>query len=153
MFIYLAEDCSADNPLATLRFDEKEEEARQIVFGVQGLHTVYDKSALILIDDARTEFRKKYVSDYHKDMSAYDKKIDQMSDLLNDTEPTIVKNVRISNDNVTFSSNIDIINGVLKDIVGLITTKTVIIDSYVNGSSGKAIRGGRSPLEKGLLST
>jgi hypothetical protein len=154
LFIYLAEDCSEDNPLSTMRFDEKEEEARRLVYGNKYLDSVYTPAELRMIDAAREEVNNLYVTDYHKDVRAYDKKIDQMSDLLNDTKPTIVKNTRTSNENVTFSSNIDIINNILKDIVGLVTTKTMIIDSYVNGSSGKSIRGmSKSPLESGLLST
>ena len=97
-------------------------------------------------------YKKEIVQDMQKDVAAYDKKLDQFSEMLDKTHPTIERN-KNSYDHISYSTNIDIINSVLRDVVSLIQAKASLIAMMVQGTVPKNLRGGLSPLIKGKIKT
>ncbi len=124
-----------------------------LVFGTTDLTEIFSDKEIFLLEEARVEYRNEYVNDYHYDMKSYDKKIDQLNDLLLTEGPKIVKNTKLSSGYVSYSSNIHLINNILKDVVELVITKTSLIEAYINGSSFRISRGSNdfSPIETGKI--
>lgn len=149
LYVFFACDLSKENPLRDLPFDIKVEDAELRVFGSKGI----PEDWLQDIHKAMKDYESKVVTDEEKDIYTYDKKMDQFNTLLKDTKPKIKKNVNINTDNVSFSTNIDIINGTLKDIINIIQAKASLVALYTTGSIPKYLRGGLSPLTQGKLKT
>jgi len=141
LYIFLSEDYTENNRLSTLVLAEKHEEARKLVFGSKKLSDVFSNDEMTAIERGKNYYQDHEVSDYSKDMAAYDKKLDEVNDLIKRSKPIILKNIKESYGAVSYTSNLSIINGLLKDVVSIIITKTKLIEAYINGSSSKLTRG------------
>lgn len=91
------------------------------------------------------------VAEEQKDINIYNKKMDEFNILLKDTIPKIERNTNENTGVVSFTTNIDIINGTLKDIINIIQAKASLVALYTTGSIPKHLRGGLSPLTKGKI--
>ena len=77
-------------------------------------------------------------------LKLFDDKIDQIKNVIKDTEPQIVENTNPTTGAVTFSSNIDIITKSMEKIDGLLISKARLEAKIRNESEGKgSIRGGK----------
>jgi hypothetical protein len=56
-------------------------------------------------------------------------------------------------ENISYSTNMEIINSVLGDIVSLIQAKSSMVALHTTGIVPKHLRGGLSPLAKGKVET
>lgn len=91
------------------------------------------------------------VAEEQKDINIYNKKMDEFNILLKKTVPKIERNENDNTGVVSFTTNIDIINGTLKDIINIIQAKASLVALYTTGSIPKHLRGGLSPLTKGKI--
>jgi hypothetical protein len=83
----------------------------------------------------------------------YNKKMDELGELLRETHPKIQKNENVNSGVISFTTNIDIINAILKDITNIIQAKASLLALYTTGRIPKHLRGGLSPLAEGKLKT
>ena len=112
-----------------------------------------DEKLRDLINKCIDIYIKTINTDEQKDIATYSKKMDQFRVMLHGMKPTIEKNVHEVTDMVSYSTNMDIINSVLKDIVSLIQAKSSMIALHTTGVIPKHLRGGLSPLTKGKINT
>ena len=148
LYVFFAKDLSDDNPLVDIPFDEKEDEARLRAFG----SSTYGipESVQPLVDKALVAYDR-LVTEHQREMYTYEKKMDQFGFLLKKTTPRIEKNVHAQSGFVSFTTNIDIINAILKDITNIIQAKASLMSLHIQGSLPKHLRGKLSPLTKGKL--
>lgn len=153
LYVYLLCDLSHNNPIRDVTYLHRQEEAKLIAFD----SNVYDIERELgtewnkLTIDAIRCYNKNIVTEDEKDIYAYDKKMDQFRFMLLETTPRIERND--TGDSISYTTNIDIINNVLEDIVSLIQTKASIVSMIVQGSVPKHLRGGISPLTSGKINT
>ena len=153
LYVFLLCDLSYSNPLRDVVYLHRQEEAKLIAFD----SPTYDIEKELGADwnkltvDAIRCYNKNIVTEDEKDIYAYDKKMDEFRFMLLETTPRIEKNEGI--DSISYTTNIDIINNVLEDIVSLIQTKASIVSMIVQGTVPKHLRGGLSPLTAGKINT
>lgn len=154
IYVLLSCDLSADNPILEIPYSRRDEEARLISFGKFdfNIEKEFGPEWEQLALEGKRVYKLEYVTDEQKDISAYDKKLDQFLEMLETTHPTIERNEN-SYGAISYSTNIDIINGVLRDIVSLIQAKASLISMMVQGTIPKHLRGGLSPLSRGQVKT
>jgi len=152
IYVFLSCDLSADNPILEIPYSRKEEEARLIAFGSEDYDIEKELGPAMnqMVMEAKRVYKTEIVTDEQKDILAYDKKLDQFSEMLEITHPTIERNEN-SYGFISYSTNIEIINGVLRDIVSLIQAKASLIAMMVQGTVPKNLRGGLSPNTKGKI--
>lgn len=153
LYVFLVCDISYDNPIRDVPYTDKSAEARLVAFDDSD-YSIYDNLGKEWNDmtiEAIKCYEKDIVQDEDKDIYAYDKKMDQFREMLMETTPRIEKN--FGPDSISYSTNIDIINNVLEDIVTLIQTKASMVSMIVQGTVPKHLRGGLSPLTKGDINT
>lgn len=151
LYVFLSCDLSWDNPILEIPFTDKEFEAKLLAFG-DGKYDIEQKlgpKTRVMVEEACAVYRKEIVLDEQKDIAAYDRKMDQFLEMLKNTVPTIEKNTSGESGVVSYSTNIEIINGVLQDIVVMIQSKSSLIAMMVQGTVPKNLRGGLSPLTLG----
>jgi len=154
LYVYLLCDMSMSNPIKDVAYTDRQKEALSVVFDSETyaiekeLGSDWNKLTIAAINC----YNKNIVLEEEKDIYAYDKKMDQFRAMLLDTVPRIEKNVN-KNEIVSFSTNIEIINSVLEDIVALIQTKSSLVSMIVQGTIPKHLRGGLSPLTTGKINT
>lgn len=151
LYVFLSCDLSWDNPILEIPFTNKDFEAKLLAFG-DGTYDIEKKlgpKTRIMVEEACAVYRKEIVLDEQKDIAAYDRKMDQFLEMLKNTTPTIEKNTSGESGVVSYSTNIEIINGVLQDIVVMIQSKSSLIAMMVQGTVPKNLRGGLSPLTLG----
>jgi len=159
IFIYLLCDLSSENPLVDRPFDSKKADALTVAFGSYQDGINFDALAdgtpalKELVNAAITNYVQYENADEQKDINTYNTKMDQFRNMLHDMEPVIIKNDNERTGMITFSTNIDIINSVLSDIVSLIQAKASMIALYTTGIIPKHLRGGLSQLSKGSIKT
>ena len=144
LYIFLAYDRSDENPLRDLPLEERLREAKEIT--KIDLNT-YDSSKLNL---AIHKFKGKAHKMQH-DIDAYDNKLFEFIDLLNDTEPEIIKNVHEVSGKISFSTNIDIITTALENSLNIIMDKMVLTDMKRSGKFVQQLRGRLSPQKQKKL--
>jgi hypothetical protein len=156
IFIFLLCDLSNDNPLVDRPYNTRREEALDVAFGA-GLEDF--KKLLETVDGIRDlvnkciEFYIKEVNtDEQKDIATYSKKMDQFRVMLHGMKPLIERNVHDQTEFVSYSTNMEIINSVLRDIVSLIQTKSSMVALHTTGVIPKHLRGGLSPLDQNKIS-
>lgn len=154
IYVFLTSDLSASNPILEIPYSHMDEEARLIAFGDRkfDIEKEFGSKWAQLAQEAVFVYKKEYVSDVQKDIRAYDRKLDQFREMLIKTHPTIEKNTN-SYGAVSYATNIEIINSVLKDIVSLIQSKASLISMMVQGTIPKHLRGGLSPNTRGKIKT
>lgn len=157
IFIFLLCDLSNDNPLVDRPWNTRREEALSVAFG-DGLTkfvALKDSNEQVrdLINKCIDVYLKNVNTDEQKDIATYSKKMDQFRVMLHDMKPVIAKNVNEFNEKITYSTNMDIINSVLGDIVSLIQAKASMIALHTTGMIPKHLRGGLSPLAQGGIAT
>lgn len=154
LYVFLYRDETSDNPLKDLPFYDREKEAMLRAFGNYNYNIEkelgVDWNKLVM--KASDEYP---ITDSQKDIYTYNKKMDQLDLLLKRTTPKIMRNERLSEGGsyVSFSTNIDIINSILKDITNIIQAKASLVAMHMLGSIPKHLRGGLSPLTKGKIKT
>ncbi len=154
LYVYLLCDMSMGNPIKDVAYTDRQKEALSVVFNSETydikkeLGEDWNKLTIAAINC----YNKNIVLEEEKDIYAYDKKMDQFRAMLLETIPRIEKNIN-KNEAISFSTNIEIINSVLEDIVSLIQTKSSIVSMIVQGTIPKHLRGGLSPLTTGKLNT
>ena len=157
LFIFLLCDLSNDNPLVDRPYNTKRDDALQIAFGetLEEFTKLKDADPNIrdLINKSIDIYIKEVNTDEQKDIATYNKKMDQFRIMLHGMTPKIEKNTHELNGTVSYSTNIEIINSVLGDIVSLIQAKASMIALHTNGTLPKHLRGGLSPLSRGKMDT
>ena len=86
-----------------------------------------------------------------KEIDLYDKKIYQFIDLLRSTEPEIIKNIHEITGKVSFTTNIDIINSVLENVIDIVSNKLKLKEMKKTGrytSTLRPTKSGSSAVEK-----
>jgi len=153
LYVFLVCDISYDNPIRDVPYVDKQREAAMVAFNDEdySIYNTLGKEWHELTIEAIKCYDKEIVQDEDKDVYAYDKKMDQFREMLMETTPRIEKN--FGPDTISYSTNIDIINNVLEDIVTLIQTKASMVSMIVQGTVPKHLRGGLSPLTKGDINT
>lgn len=151
IYIFLCKDETPNNPLKDLPFDERENDARYRVFGDYhySFTSELGKEWATLISQGINAYE---LNEEEKDIFTYNKKIDELNTLLKGEPPKIYKNRNVNTDNITFSTNIGIINSILKDIINIIQAKASLVAMYTRGSAPRHLRGGLSPLAKQKIS-
>lgn len=144
LYVFFLCDLSEENPLKDVAYNHKEHEARLCAYG----DTAYVSPDQELIDAAVKTYP---ISEQQKDIFTYNKKMDQFGVMLANTEPKILRNVNENTDVITFSTNVSIINGILKDVTKIIQAKASLVSMYIDGSVPNHLRGGLSPLTKGKI--
>ena len=155
IFIFLICDLSNDNPLVDRPYNTKREEALQVAFGddLDKFNKIKDSNDLVRdnVNRCIDIYLKEVNTDAQKDIATYSKKMDQFRVMLNAMKPRIERNVSERTEAISYSTNMEIINSVLRDIVSLIQAKASMVALYTTGSIPKHLRGGLSPLAKGNL--
>ena len=142
LYVYFFCVLSKDNPLRDIPYFKKDAEARLRAYG---------NKHQPLSPKVETAVAAYHTTEEEKDIYTYDKKMDQFNVLLKDTLPKIERNENDNTGVVSFTTNIDIINGTLKDIINIIQAKASLVALYTTGSMPKHLRGGLSPLTKGKI--
>ena len=157
IFIFLLCDLSNDNPLVDRPWNTRREEALSVAFGddLTEFITLKDSNEKIrdLINRSIEIYIKNVNTDEQKDIATYSKKMDQFRVMLHEMKPVIAKNINEWNEKITYSTNMEIINSVLGDIVSLIQAKASMIALHTTGMIPKHLRGGLSPLAQGGIIT
>lgn len=157
IFIFLLCDLSNDNPLVDRPWNTRREEALSVAFGsdLNKFTTLKDSNEKIrdIVNKCIDVYLKNVNTDEQKDIATYSKKMDQFRVMLHDMKPVIAKNMNEMNEKITYSTNMDIINSVLSDIVSLIQAKASMIALHTTGQIPKHLRGGLSPLAKSKITT
>ena len=155
IFIFLFCDLSNDNPLVDRPYNTKREEALSIAFGERLDEFSKTKDTNEDLRDKINKcidiYLKEVNTDEQKDIATFSKKMDQFRVMLQGMKPRIEKNTHETTGIVSFSTNMDIINSVLKDIVNLIQAKASMIALHTTGVIPKHLRGGLSALAEGKL--
>lgn len=156
VFIFLQCDLSNDNPLVDRPYNKRKEDALEVAFGGDleefvKLKDAQDGKLRDAINQAIGIYVKYINTDEQKDIATYSKKMDQFRVMLEGMKPTIEKNTHEATGMVSYSTNIEIINSVLRDVVALIQAKASMIALHTTGSIPKHLRGGLSPLTKGKI--
>ena len=155
IFIFLLCDLSNDNPLVDRPYNTRREESLDVAFGstLESFKTRLEKSNILrdLINKSIDFYLKEVNTDEQKDIATYSKKMDQFRIMLQGMRPIIEKNTHETTGVISYSTNMDIINSVLRDTVALIQAKASMIALHTTGQIPKHLRGGLSPLDKGKV--
>jgi hypothetical protein len=157
IFIFLLCDLSNDNPLVDRPYNTRREEALDVAFQQDLQRFTAIKDANVVLRDNINKcidiYLKNVNTDEQKDIATYSKKMDQFRVMLQGMRPVIEKNVHEITENISYSTNMEIINSVLGDIVSLIQAKSSMVALHTTGIVPKHLRGGLSPLAKGKVET
>lgn len=157
LFIFLLCDLSNDNPLVDRPYNTRREEALEVAFGKDLQLFLALKDTNVAIRDTVNKcidiYIKEINTDEQKDIATYSKKMDQFRVMLHGMKPIIEKNIHETTGMVSYSTNMDIINSVLSDIVSLIQAKASMIALHTTGIIPKHLRGGLSQLTTGAIRT
>lgn len=157
IFIFLLCDLSNDNPLVDRPFNTRREEALEVAFGLDLPRFIALKDSNVIIRDNINKCIDIYIkdinSDEQKDIATYSKKMDQFRVMLQGMKPVIEKNTHEVTAMISYSTNMEIINSVLRDIVSLIQAKASMVALHTTGIIPKHLRGGLSPLATGKVIT
>ena len=153
LYVFLVCDISNENPIRDVPYTSKVEEAKDVIFNDPdyNIQKELGDEWNSLVAAAMKCYETYLITDEEKDIYAYDKKMDQFREMLLETSPKIEKNFGTTG--VSYSTNIEIINNVLEDIVTLIQTKASLVSMMVQGMVPKHLRGGLSPLSTGQINT
>lgn len=156
IFIFLLCDLSNDNPLVDRPYNTRREEALEVAFGAElnRFMALKDNNEIIrdTINKCIELYIKKVNTDEQKDIATYSKKMDQFRVMLNGMKPAIEKNTNERTNMISYSTNMEIINSVLRDIVSLIQAKSSMVALHTTGIIPKHLRGGLSKLSTGEIS-
>lgn len=152
LYIFFVSDLSDDNPLRDIAYYEKREESLFRAFGDRNydIQKELGKKWFDAIYKGIAEYQKEKVPDSHRDIYTYDKKMDQMRQMLEDMEPEIKKG-EADNGTISYNHNLKIMTKTLDGIIKLIQTKMAVVSMYVEGKIPRSLRGGLSPLTKGTI--
>jgi len=152
LFIFLTEDRSNDNPIKDLQYTIRKRKAKEIVFGNANFNfwKIYAKYT-DLITRAIADYVIESIDKIQKDIDLYDNKMYQFKELLDTTEPEIIKNTHELSGRITFSTNIDILTVILDNIINIIIDKNKLVTMQKTGKFDGSLRGRLSPNTKGKL--
>jgi len=152
LYIFLTEDRSNDNPIKDLQHSIRKRKAKEIVFGDANFNfwKTYAKYT-DLITRAIADYSAESIDKIQKDIDLYDNKMYQFKELLDNTEPEIIKNTHELSGRVTFSTNIDILTVILDNIINIIIDKNKLVTMQKTGKFDGRLRGRLSPNTKGKL--
>jgi len=146
LYVYLAKDEESDNPFRNLSYKEREKEAEMRIYGEDGIPEDW-------VEDIQRAMDTYPLTEEQISIYTYNKKMDELGELLRNTKPKIQKNEHATTGTVSFTTNIDIINAILKDITNIIQAKASLVALYTTGRIPKYLRGGLSPLATGKIKT
>ena len=149
LYVYLLKDMGNNNPIKDMREEAKHAEALRIAFG-DGMEKI-DASWKSMVSKAIKYYDSNIVTDFQREIRVYDDKMDQIGRVLKDMEPEIETNLNTVTGTTTFTSNIDIINRMLKEVLSLIQTKTSLIALNAEGRVSKSLRGSLTPMSLGKI--
>jgi hypothetical protein len=154
LYVFFTENLSDENPLSQIPYYEKRQECLLRAFGDTRYDIEHELGTewLEAITTARESYRKD-IPDTLKDISTFDRKMDELGVMLNKTKPVIKRNVNENDDKVSFATNIEIINKALISVVNIIQSKASLVALHVQGTVPKELRGGLSPMSKGKIKT
>lgn len=152
MYIYLLYNRSDENPIKEFPISERSRRARKLAFGdaTITIQVLFPKSEK-LIGKAIKEYEKETIDKIQKDIDLYDKKMYQFISMLNENEPTILKNVHEHSAKTIFTTNIDIITTILDNSINIILDKAALTLLKKTGKFSNDLRGKLSPNVKGKL--
>lgn len=149
-YIYVASQIHVDAPFFSARKDEVQELAwRNALYGISDK----DKKELNKHRDKFTSVIPKYVEAYSipevRMLNSFNSQIDKLKDLIDQTDPEIVKSTHPTSGVVSFAHNTDAINKVMVSLGSLMDTKEKIEAKLRKEAAGK-VRAGKKPsrLEK-----
>jgi hypothetical protein len=126
LFIFLMYDRSDENPIKDLRKSSRLKMATKIAFNTDDISTIFSRKEIDEILSAAKEYKENSTDMIQRDIDLYDKKIYEFIDLLNQMQPSIIKNTHEITGRVTFSTNIDIIMSILDNSVNIIIDKIAL---------------------------
>jgi len=136
LFVFLYASRSNDNPIKDYEEKARRAEALRLVYGSK---PPAEEEMKELIYAAKQYYRDEH-DKLQKEIDLYDKKIFQFIELLDKTEPEIVRNEHEITGKVTFATNIDIINGVLENSLSVILDKASLQSLQKSGHYNKDLR-------------
>ena len=145
LYVFLTADRTGDNPIKDIPETKREALAKKIAFEDGIGSDRYSE----LATKAIKEYKDHYFDKTQADIDLYDKKMIEFMDLLRRTKPKIVKNINAKTENISFTTNINIITTVLENIIKIIIDKAVMVGLQSTGNSTTSLRGGLSPNSKG----
>ena len=150
-FVFHLCDLSDDNPLRDIEYSKKEVECKFRVFGNRD--HLFSDDELSLLHPAIDCYTQQNTTSEERMMEVFNKKIDQIKDVLEDAEPEFIKNINANTGEIKFTSNLDIITKALKEIDNILEAKNKIKAKVMRESSGSKVRGNlkRSALSKGAF--
>ncbi len=151
IYVFLAEDISKRNPIGSMQDADRRSEAMRILFGKENYK--FSDTVQRAIDAASEYYRERVNDQFEREMHTYDTKLDELGTLLDGIAPVITKNTSEKTSDVTFTSNIDLLNKVLKDIIDIIQTKTTLEAMYAAGelNEGLHIHTHYTPADSGKI--
>jgi len=138
-YIYLMCDLNDECPTKDLDQTIKDGQCRFMAYGSR--HYVFDGAETDLVVQGIQAYTMLNEVAEERMLSTYDSKIDQLRDLLEETEPVIHENVNDRTGVVTFATNIEIINRALKEISNLVKAKHDLRQTILAGFSAGHVRG------------
>jgi len=150
-YIWLSNNRTNDNPLKDLDEAYRSKEAEKIAFGENFKWNIYSDEDIAKIKKSAMKYLKAQSTGLQKEIDLYDKKIYQFIDLLRSTEPEIIKNIHEITGKVSFTTNIDIINSVLENVIDIVSNKLKLKEMKKTGrytSTLRPTKSGSSAVEK-----
>jgi hypothetical protein len=143
VYVYLMADRTDENPVKDLPAADRAALAAKAAFKTDAAiaknlnNGSVHKDALSCIQDYRSELTDKVQAD----IDVYDNKITQFIKLLKDTKPQIIKNEHEQTGKTSYTTNIDIINTVLENVIKIIIDKATIASAKKTGKFVESLRG------------
>ena len=151
LFKYIYHYCDLDpsNPTAAYPPSERDGDAKFRAF--HDTDYKFPKKEKELVEAAVKRYIRCNSSASIRTLNRFDKKTEQLIELLNDTQPDVVENVK---DGVTsYVSNVPIITGALTELDDIRKRRLMVIASIRSQAITTRVRGklNLSPLSKGML--
>jgi len=141
-YIHVCARLDPSAPFFTAEESELNELAKQNYFNAEFPFPTIPNE-LLLVEKALAAYKKAFEKAEVRILKLFDDKIDQIKNVIKDTEPQIVENTNPSTGAVTFSSNIDIITKSMEKIDGLLIAKARLEAKIRNEAEKEgSIRGG-----------
>lgn len=151
LYVFLCADRTDNNPIKNYASSEIPVQASNIVFKTSSVEDSKHSALAEDISKAIRGYKRVFSNKLQTDIDLYDEKLYQFMDLLGETTPQIVKNEHDVSGTVKFTTNVDIITGILEEIIKIILNKAAIVGMQNGGKFIPSLRGGLSPNSKGKL--
>jgi hypothetical protein len=137
-YVYLMADLSEDCPTKDLDHSMKDQECRFLAFKSKNYQ--FEDEDVEYVQAALDAYKKFNENAEERMLKTYDKKIDEVRHMLDETTPQISDGV--NNSGVTvYTSNVDIINRALKEVSNLVKAKNDLRQAILAGKGAGHVRG------------